>query len=297
MQRRIERTGLHLQHVAGNLLDAEDDAPAVHRLERQGLEDEQVQRALQQVGRFGHEVGPYIRTIESKAKPSLDCQEKPARRMTDTLREWGFPIGSRGHGAAGRYDGRVRPPFAVEPGTGQESVWDYPRPPRLAAEPREVIVRVGTVIVGRSVNCLRVLETASPPTIYLPPGDVDRAHLEPSAGASMCEWKGEARYWTVVANGQRLSRVGWSYPHPFAEFEPLADFVALLPRPPGVSGRRRPRPPAAGRFLWRLDHAGDRRTLQGRAGHGGVVRELSIDSSQLRAISRQPRHAASPLEP
>ena len=127
------------------------------------------------------------------------------------------------------YDGRVRPPFAVEPGPGQESVWDYPRPPRLAAEPREVIVRVGAVIVGRSVNCLRVLETASPPTIYVPPGDVDRAHLEPAAGASMCEWKGEARYWTVVANGQRLLRVGWSYPHPFAEFEPLADFIAFYP--------------------------------------------------------------------
>ncbi len=63
----------------------------------------------------------------------------------------------------------------------------------------------------------------------MPPGDIDQAQLEAAAGASACEWKGEARYWTVVANGQRLTRVAWSYPHPFAEFAALADFVAFYP--------------------------------------------------------------------
>jgi len=128
-----------------------------------------------------------------------------------------------------QYDGRSRPPFAIEPGPGHESVWDYPRPPRLAAEPRDVIVRAGPVVLGRSTSCLRVLETASPPTIYMPPADIDQTLLEAAAGSSACEWKGEARYWTVIADGQRLTRVAWSYPHPFAEFEALADFVAFYP--------------------------------------------------------------------
>ena len=128
-----------------------------------------------------------------------------------------------------QYDGRARPPFAVEPAAGQESVWDYPRPPRLEPEPRLVVIRVGDVIVGRSNACLRVLETASPPTIYMPPADLVPACLEGATGTSRCEWKGEARYWTVVAAGQRLTRAGWSYPDPFPEFAPLAGFVAFYP--------------------------------------------------------------------
>ena len=109
-----------------------DDAPAVHRLERQGLEDEQVQRALQQVGRFSHEVGPYISTIESKAtllsivKRSWAANDRYTQGM-------GIPDWVKRARSGWPYDGRVRPPFAVEPGPGQESVWDYPRPPRLAA--------------------------------------------------------------------------------------------------------------------------------------------------------------------
>src|SRR6478735_8665533 len=128
-----------------------------------------------------------------------------------------------------QYDGRTRPPFAIAPGPGEESVWDYPRPPRLEPEPRTVVVRVGDVLVGRSRACVRVLETASPPTIYMPPGDLVPGGLEAAAGASRCEWKGEARYWTVVAGGERLTRAGWSYPHPFPEFALLAGFVAFYP--------------------------------------------------------------------
>jgi uncharacterized protein (DUF427 family) len=128
-----------------------------------------------------------------------------------------------------RYSGLERPSFATTPGAGQESVWDYPRPPLLDDEPREVVVRAGDVLIGRSVRCLRVLETASPPTVYLPPEDVDFTRLEPVSGSSRCEWKGEARYWTVVAPGRRLERVGWSYSAPFAEFAALKDFVSFYP--------------------------------------------------------------------
>ncbi|MEZ5292041.1 MAG: DUF427 domain-containing protein [Vicinamibacterales bacterium] len=123
--------------------------------------------------------------------------------------------------------GRARPPFAVEPGPGQESVWDYPRPPRIAPDGREVVVTAGEFVVARSTRAVRVLETASPPTFYLPAADVTPGVLVPAAGSSYCEWKGQAGYWTVVTPGGRHERVAWSYPAPLPAFAAIRDFVAF----------------------------------------------------------------------
>ena len=120
-----------------------------------------------------------------------------------------------------------RPPFAIPPGAGQESVWDYPRPPRLVRDAREVTVRAGEVEIARSRSVIRVLETASPPTFYLPLADVHREYLEPAGGRSYCEWKGEARYWHVVAGGARIERAAWSYPDPLPPFVDLKWHLAF----------------------------------------------------------------------
>jgi uncharacterized protein (DUF427 family) len=125
------------------------------------------------------------------------------------------------------FTGRARPPFAQEPGALQESVWDYPRPPALVPDAREVIVRVGGVEIARTTRALRLLETASPPSFYLPFADTMREAFAPAAGASHCEWKGAARYWTIVAGDVRLERTAWSYDHPMAPYEALRDHVAL----------------------------------------------------------------------
>ncbi len=128
-----------------------------------------------------------------------------------------------------QWTGRERPPFAEAANPGQESVWDYPRPPAIVSDPREVIVRVGGVEIVRTRNALRLLETASPPTFYLPFSDALRDAFHPAAGSSMCEWKGAARYWTIVAGGVRLERAAWSYEAPRAPFAAIRDHVALYP--------------------------------------------------------------------
>lgn len=128
-----------------------------------------------------------------------------------------------------RYTGSVRPEFAETPGEGQESVWDYPRPPRIEPDPREVLVRAGRHVVARTRRAVRVLETASPPTFYLPPDDTDSSLLEPAPDRSRCEWKGEARYWSVTAPEGTLLAVGWSYPEPFPEFASLAGYLSFYP--------------------------------------------------------------------
>ncbi len=123
--------------------------------------------------------------------------------------------------------GQARPPFAQKPGPGEESVWDFPRPPALRPEAREVVVHWGGLAVARTRGAIRLLETAHPPTFYLPWADVDRALLQPAGGGSFCEWKGPARYWSLVSGSERLERIVWSYPEPLAGAEAVADCVAF----------------------------------------------------------------------
>ncbi len=128
-----------------------------------------------------------------------------------------------------RWRGEDRPPFAVVPGPDQESVWDYPRPPRIDHDRREVVVQWGDREVVRTRDAVRVLETGHPPTFYLPMKDVARDLLRAAAGSSMCEWKGPARYWSLADGDRLLDSVGWSYPRPMAGAEVLADRIAFYP--------------------------------------------------------------------
>ena len=124
---------------------------------------------------------------------------------------------------------RERPASPAVPGPGQESVWDYPRPPRLEPVPRLVEVHVGDVRIAATTQAIRVCETASPPVVYLPFEDVDLAALRPSDQRSFCEWKGLAQYWHVEVGSERIENAAFGYPDPDESFLPLADAVAFYP--------------------------------------------------------------------
>lgn len=122
--------------------------------------------------------------------------------------------------------GQARPPFAVEPGPGQESVWDFPRPPRVETDGRLVEVVSGDVQLARSKVAMRLLETASPPTFYVLPEDVNFAELARCGGSSYCEWKGQASYWSLRGSERP---VAWSYDRPKSGFEALTGAIAFYP--------------------------------------------------------------------
>ena len=123
----------------------------------------------------------------------------------------------------------VTTPRRQDPGPGQESVWDYPRPPRLEPSDRRVEVRVGDRVIADTTGAFRVLETYHPPSWYLPPADIDRSALEPVGGGSFCEWKGVAVYADVVTDTGRLPRAAWWYPEPTGSFAAIRDHVAFYP--------------------------------------------------------------------
>jgi uncharacterized protein (DUF427 family) len=110
-----------------------------------------------------------------------------------------------------------------------ESVWSYPRPPALQACARRVRVELSGRIIADSRAALRVLETSHPPTIYIPPSDIDAACLKPADGSSFCEWKGRAAYFDVVVGERCEERCAWTYPDPVERYAALRDHIALYP--------------------------------------------------------------------
>ena len=127
------------------------------------------------------------------------------------------------------YRGQKRPLFAEEPEPGQESVWDYPRPPAIVVDQRRVEVRLGNLIIADSRQNSRVLETASPPTFYIPPHCICDQLLEALPGTSVCEWKGIARYWRLRNRSGSPQAIGWSYPDPTPRFKAIAGYFSFYP--------------------------------------------------------------------
>ena len=112
-------------------------------------------------------------------------------------------------------------------GPGQESAWEYPRPPRLEATSAHLVVVLDGVTIADTTRAYRVLETSHPPNYYFPPDDVAPGALVRSAGGSFCEWKGRAHYFTVHGGDRVEEDAAWAYATPSAAFEPLRDHVAF----------------------------------------------------------------------
>jgi uncharacterized protein (DUF427 family) len=113
----------------------------------------------------------------------------------------------------------------------RESVWDYPRPPRVEPSGKRVRVVLGGTVIADTTRTHRVLETSHPPVYYVPLDDIVPGALEPSRGrTTFCEWKGTAAYYDVIGgNGRRVGRAAWTYHDPTPGFEAIRDAVAFYP--------------------------------------------------------------------
>jgi uncharacterized protein (DUF427 family) len=120
-----------------------------------------------------------------------------------------------------------RRPVPERPGPDQESVWDYPRPPRLEPVDARLTVVLGGATIADTTRGYRVLETSHPPNYYFPPDDVAAGALERAQGASFCEWKGRAHYFTVIGGDRVVTEGAWGYDAPSPAFEAIRGFVAF----------------------------------------------------------------------
>jgi uncharacterized protein (DUF427 family) len=120
-------------------------------------------------------------------------------------------------------------PQRIAPGPGQESVWDYPRPPRVEPATRRVRIVLAGLTIAESDRALRVLETSHPPAYYVPVSDLRHVDLRQEALRTVCEFKGRAAYWALEAGGRLAREAAWSYPDPSPGYEALADHLTVYP--------------------------------------------------------------------
>lgn len=151
---------------------------------------------------------------------------------TDTPRDSaGFPSSRWQHVSMVPVPGfsRVKRPRPIKPRVGQESVWDYPRPPRVEPRNERVVVRLGGRTIVDTTDAVRVLETSHPPVYYLPIEAFPHGVLVPVDGTTFCEFKGQAAYFDIVVGSAVIPRGAWTYPSPTKGFEALGTRVALYP--------------------------------------------------------------------
>ncbi|GAC1358892.1 MAG: DUF427 domain-containing protein [Ktedonobacteraceae bacterium] len=117
----------------------------------------------------------------------------------------------------------------VAPGPGQESVWDYPRPPRLEESSDHIQVIFNGVTIADTRRAKRVLETSHPPVYYIPPEDVKMEYFIPTSRSTYCEFKGNASYYTIKVGEKTIPDGAWYYRQPSPGYETMANYVALYP--------------------------------------------------------------------
>lgn len=118
----------------------------------------------------------------------------------------------------------------VEPQPGQESVWDYPRPPRVEDSSRRIQIVLNGVTIADTRRAKRVLETSHPPVYYIPITDVKMEYFAPSQHRTYCEFKGAASYYTISVDGVSVRDGAWTYRNPESGYESLRDHVAVYPQ-------------------------------------------------------------------
>lgn len=118
-------------------------------------------------------------------------------------------------------------PTPEKVGPGQESVWDYPRPPRLERTSKRIQVVFNGEMIADTTAGYRILETSHPPSYYVPPADVRMEFLTRTSRSSMCEWKGGAKYYTVQVGDKKAENAAWYYPTPVPAFGAIKDYVVF----------------------------------------------------------------------
>ncbi len=115
----------------------------------------------------------------------------------------------------------------IEPQPGQESVWDYPKPPSYQPVANHIRIEFNGGTIAETDRAIRNLQTGIPPVYYIPRDDVRLDYLAPTERHSHCRFKGDADYWAVKVGERSASNSAWSYPDPLPAAKSIKDYVAF----------------------------------------------------------------------
>lgn len=118
---------------------------------------------------------------------------------------------------------------SIKLAAGQESVWDYPRPPRVEESNRRIRVVFDGIVIADSTRARRMLETSHPPVYYIPREDIRMDMLTESPHRSFCEWKGAASYYSIKMESRAVEDAAWCYHSPNPAYATIKDHLAFYP--------------------------------------------------------------------
>lgn len=121
-------------------------------------------------------------------------------------------------------------PQPIPPKPGQESVWDYPRPPRVEDTTKHIQIIFNGETIADTFRAKRALETSHPPNYYIPIEDIKMEYLTKSVHKTYCEWRGSASYYNLTVGSQTVPNVAWYYEEIFREYEQLKNHLGFYPR-------------------------------------------------------------------
>jgi len=108
-----------------------------------------------------------------------------------------------------------------------ESVWNYPRPPKLERTSKLLRVEFAGMVIAETRNAFRLIETSHPPTYYIPEQEVKTDYLALTSHSTFCEFKGRAIYWTIKVGERKSENAAWSYPSPTNAYQALKNHFAF----------------------------------------------------------------------
>lgn len=117
----------------------------------------------------------------------------------------------------------------IEPQEGQESVWDYPRPPKVDPTNKPIKVVFNGEVIADTTRAIRVLETSHPPTIYIPREDIKMEYFAQTGRHTFCEFKGMADYWRLDVNGKIVENAAWCYENPYEGYADIKGYLSFYP--------------------------------------------------------------------
>ena len=129
-----------------------------------------------------------------------------------------------------KVDGEGRRNLDHKEGTSMSRQVKLPGPEHqisIAPSADRVVVRSGETTIADSQSTLVLREANHPPVRYIPLDDVDRSLLAPSDLTTYCPYKGDASYYSIIADPQGGTDAVWFYDQPYPAVAEIKDHVAF----------------------------------------------------------------------
>jgi uncharacterized protein (DUF427 family) len=102
-------------------------------------------------------------------------------------------------------------------------------PISISANPSRVRVSVGGTVIADTTQALTLKEANYPAVQYVPRTDANMALLQRTERVTHCPYKGDANYFSIVADGKTIENAIWTYETPYPATADIADHLAFYP--------------------------------------------------------------------